>query len=61
MVTASVGFLILQTSAQVTVTKYFKDVYLWFTASDIIFSVNYVSGGATQFLNEVPMADYLDT
>ena len=59
MITASVGFLILQTSSSVTVLAYLKDIYLMHIASDLLISV-VEFGDGTQYLDEIPMANYLD-
>ena len=38
---------------------YFRDVFLWLIASDLLISAKYFGGG-NQYLNEIPMANYLD-
>lgn len=56
MVTASVGFLVVQASTQVTLLTYFEGIYKWYVAGDI-----YVSSVLTKnYLNEVPISAYLD-
>lgn len=57
MITGSVGFLILQISTQTTLTGYSLDIARWVIAGDLY--VNTWLFGEN-FLNEVPMADYLD-
>ena len=58
MVTGSIGFLILQTSASATVMEYTRDIVRMFIAGDLYVSTKLY--GNTQFLNEVPMAEFLD-
>ena len=41
-----------------TVTNYSKDFALWILAGDMYINTSYF--GKNVFLNEVPMADYLD-
>ena len=59
MITASIAFLIIQTGSQYTGLNYFSDIFKQFTGSDILIST-FMSGNSS-FLNEVPMADYLDS
>ena len=52
MVTSSVCVILYQASGGLTVFAYFKDLWHWFMAGDIMLSYTFSSG----LLNEVPMA-----
>lgn len=58
MITAAIGFCIYTTSGLSTVTEYFRDVWLWYIGADLFIGQNLVNSG---YLNEVPMAAYLDS
>ena len=57
MITSSICFIIYQSSGGLTVFAYFKNVWHWYMAGDIL--ITYFNGGG--YINEVPMAKYLDT
>ena len=59
MITASVGFLIMQTSSYLIFLELMKDIYLNFLGSDLRISAD-ILNSSISCLNEVPMADYLD-
>lgn len=58
MITSSVCFIIYQSSGGLTVFAYFKDMWHWLMAGDIILTYSLGSMGN---INEVPMSKYLDT
>lgn len=57
MVTVSICVIFYQSSGNKTVFAYFKDVWFWFMTGDILITYQLSLGN----LNEVPMADYLET
>ena len=57
MVTVSVCFIFYQSSGVKTIVSYFKDVWFWYMTGDILMTYHFSLGN----LNEVPMADYLET
>ena len=59
MITASVGFLTMQTSSNLVLLNSIKDAYLNVLGSDLQISSENLNS-TIKSLNEVPMADYLD-
>ena len=56
MVTMSISYLIYQAGGGVMLFAYFKSLWYWNQAGDLI--MTFLDYG---FLNEVPMAEFLDT
>ena len=55
MIASSVGYMIMLSGSTSTVLEYFHKIWYWFMAGDILISSEF------GYLNEVPMAKYLDT
>ena len=56
MVTMSISYLIYQAGGGVMLFAYFKSLWYWYQAGDLIMTFPLYG-----FLNEVPMAEFLDT
>lgn len=56
MISCSISFLILCTSGAWTVLGYFKHLWKWFRAGDLLVVFN----DDSNYLNEIPMAEYLN-
>ena len=54
MIASAVAFMILQASSPQVIMVLFHDIWRWYGASDIFLY------SETSFLNEVPMAEFLD-
>jgi len=59
MVTASIGFLIMQTGAQTASIVYMKEVIQWLVGSDLLLTTFFQRG--TSYLNEGPISNFLDS